>query len=424
MMIKRVTAAVLTIAMILAMGLTAFADETTQNLPGVTPVPPAGTVLRFQIDSPYFYNNWVTQEIVDRVTPFIAEGRTMLPLATVATALGATTNWNEEEREVVIIRHGITLSLSVDDTLPNDMGSPVIVDGRTFVPLAYVAQELGADTRWDGDERAVYVYDNVVPPHAAPPLVPPSPPTTEPPVIPPVTPDNQPENNGQAEQPAGPTAFELLSRSSDILTEAGSVRLTSEAVTTMAFMGETIEVLSIGEIIQVIRSETDVDMRIEMTTVMQGVEDTTALSYFRGDTLYTELFGNWTSMNVPIEYIMAQAGFIDFDERSILTQRVTEAGALTELEFVISGEALANIVEPTLESFEGMGLGELSFSIDDVLVTAILEADGNLRTMVMYMPFSMGMMGMSIDATMTMEMSVVQVGGQTINFPAVLDTID
>ena len=40
------------------------------------------------------------------------------------------------------------------------MGNPAIVNGRTFVPIAYVAQMLGANTRWDEANRAVYISLN------------------------------------------------------------------------------------------------------------------------------------------------------------------------------------------------------------------------------------------------------------------------
>jgi hypothetical protein len=38
------------------------------------------------------------------------------------------------------------------------MGMPMIVNDRTFVPLRYVSEILGADIHWDEANRAVYVY--------------------------------------------------------------------------------------------------------------------------------------------------------------------------------------------------------------------------------------------------------------------------
>jgi len=51
----------------------------------------------------------------------------------------------------------IMLCLQIDVPLPSGMGTPMIVNSRTFLPIAYVAHALGARVRWDGDNRAVYI---------------------------------------------------------------------------------------------------------------------------------------------------------------------------------------------------------------------------------------------------------------------------
>jgi hypothetical protein len=116
-------------------------------------------LLRFVIGSPQYAANGMPRSIIDNVAPFIdpVYDRTMMPLRAVAESLGATVTWVEETRTVIIVRAGVTITLPVDAPLPGGMGMPAIVDGRTFVPLAYVAEQLGANVRWDGDARAVYV---------------------------------------------------------------------------------------------------------------------------------------------------------------------------------------------------------------------------------------------------------------------------
>ena len=66
--------------------------------------------------------------------------------------------WNPNDHIVTIDKGIISLTLSIGVALPDGMGMPEIVGGRTFVPIAYVANELGATVRWDADTRAVYVY--------------------------------------------------------------------------------------------------------------------------------------------------------------------------------------------------------------------------------------------------------------------------
>ena len=81
----------------------------------------------------------------------------MVPLALIAEALGADVSWDGNTRTVTIMSEGTMLMLIIDVPLPNDMGTPVISNGRTFVPVAFISQMLGANVRWDGDNQAVYI---------------------------------------------------------------------------------------------------------------------------------------------------------------------------------------------------------------------------------------------------------------------------
>jgi len=38
------------------------------------------------------------------------------------------------------------------------MGTSEIMDNRTFVPIRYIAQELGANVVWDDKDRTVSIY--------------------------------------------------------------------------------------------------------------------------------------------------------------------------------------------------------------------------------------------------------------------------
>ena len=43
------------------------------------------------------------------------------------------------------------------DCLPNGMGMPSTVNGRSFVPARYVVEQLGASIEWDGENMAVLI---------------------------------------------------------------------------------------------------------------------------------------------------------------------------------------------------------------------------------------------------------------------------
>jgi len=112
--------------------------------------------LRFTIGNPNFSHNGTTQQA--EAAPFLSNGRTMVPIRIIAEALGAEAGWDDVTRTVTITGHdGETLSLVVDIPLPDNMGTPTIVNGLTFVPARYVSEALGAFVRWDETNSAIYV---------------------------------------------------------------------------------------------------------------------------------------------------------------------------------------------------------------------------------------------------------------------------
>ena len=91
--------------------------------------------------------------------PFMADNRAMVPLRFVAEALDADVELLRGTPRIVVIELGdIELRLTVGEALPDNMGTPVIVGGRVFVPMGYVSDVLGASTRWCDDTRSVFVY--------------------------------------------------------------------------------------------------------------------------------------------------------------------------------------------------------------------------------------------------------------------------
>ncbi|MCL1843258.1 MAG: copper amine oxidase N-terminal domain-containing protein, partial [Defluviitaleaceae bacterium] len=126
--------------------------------PEPEPEPPgqAAPVMRFVVGVPSFYNRGFTAPL--EAAPFIADDRTMVPFRAIAEGLGADIDWIEATRTVVFVLDGTTASLSIGVPLPDNMGVPVIVEGRTFVPVRYVSEVLGATVEWNPATRAVYIY--------------------------------------------------------------------------------------------------------------------------------------------------------------------------------------------------------------------------------------------------------------------------
>jgi len=83
--------------------------------------------------------------------------RTMVPVRVIAEFLGATVTWEQATQTVTIANGGSAAQITIGEELPGGMGTAVIIEDRTFVPVRYVSDVLGAPVRWDGDAQAVFI---------------------------------------------------------------------------------------------------------------------------------------------------------------------------------------------------------------------------------------------------------------------------
>ncbi len=101
--------------------------------------------------------------------PIIKNNRTMLPARFIAESLGAKVTWNGKKREVTIKgKNGkgqdVTILLYIDSDIAYVNGKKVKLDspafienGRTFTPLRFVAEELGANVEWIAEDKKVVI---------------------------------------------------------------------------------------------------------------------------------------------------------------------------------------------------------------------------------------------------------------------------
>lgn len=99
------------------------------------------------------------------IPPFIQSGTTYVPIRFISTALDVDSiTWDESSRTVGITNGSDKIMLAigksyayVNDTYVSLTKSPMIVDGRTFVPLRFISQSFGADVDWDADTYTVTI---------------------------------------------------------------------------------------------------------------------------------------------------------------------------------------------------------------------------------------------------------------------------
>ena len=88
----------------------------------------------------------------------------MLPIRLIAETLGATVTWNEAEQSVTIVEGDTTIVIYIGQAFALVNGEPVQLDApafiandRTYLPLRFVAENLGAVVTWDGVARTVTI---------------------------------------------------------------------------------------------------------------------------------------------------------------------------------------------------------------------------------------------------------------------------
>ncbi|MEM4221791.1 MAG: stalk domain-containing protein, partial [Thermoplasmata archaeon] len=124
-------------------------------------------ILKLQIGNKTMYVN--NSPIVIDVPPIIIEGRTLLPIRWIAEPLGAQVDWNESEKKVTVILMKTIIELWIGKNIAkvngidtqidpnNNKVVPMIISGRTMMPLRFVAENLGCEVLWDSINKIVTI---------------------------------------------------------------------------------------------------------------------------------------------------------------------------------------------------------------------------------------------------------------------------
>lgn len=103
--------------------------------------------------------------VTNDVAPIISNGRTMLPVRFVAESLGATVEWNNDARYIRIVGDdGNVIDMRVDEKgtfakgYYNELDVPPFVhENRTYTPVRFVAESLGAKVYWINETQEVVI---------------------------------------------------------------------------------------------------------------------------------------------------------------------------------------------------------------------------------------------------------------------------
>ncbi|NLI55791.1 hypothetical protein GX420_02215, partial [bacterium] len=119
-----------------------------------------------QINNPYMTVNGVKKEIDPGrgTVPVIIKGRTLVPIRAIIEEMGGTVDWDGDERKVTIKFKNKTIELWIDKKIAKVDGiskeldvPPMILNGRTMLPLRFVTEELGCTVNWEDKTKTVTI---------------------------------------------------------------------------------------------------------------------------------------------------------------------------------------------------------------------------------------------------------------------------
>ncbi|MCL2578077.1 MAG: copper amine oxidase N-terminal domain-containing protein [Defluviitaleaceae bacterium] len=127
------------------------AQQTTPGPEGnVLPVPSTGaSILQLNLGSASYSLNGSVGSM--DVAPVSIDGRTMVPFRFIGEALGAQIGWNDATRTATFTLGTNVVSVTIGQPLYDGttyMGTPVIENGRTLVPVRFISVAMGAEVEW------------------------------------------------------------------------------------------------------------------------------------------------------------------------------------------------------------------------------------------------------------------------------------
>jgi uncharacterized delta-60 repeat protein len=141
-------------------------EVTFARLPVKTPL-----LITLQINNPEITINGISKTIDEQNSkPIIVNDRTLIPIRVLIESLGGTVSWNGETREVTINLNYHTIILTIDNNTAtvdgikmqidpgNSKVTPIIINGRTYLPLRFIMEHFNATVDWDNETRTVTIY--------------------------------------------------------------------------------------------------------------------------------------------------------------------------------------------------------------------------------------------------------------------------
>jgi len=103
-------------------------------------------------------------EIKFDTPPVIVEGSTLISIRSIAEALGAEVNWDDENKIATIVYGDTTIKFNTDDGTVYVNGEEVdvnssaeVINDQIVVPLRFVVENMGLNIDWDQDTQTIII---------------------------------------------------------------------------------------------------------------------------------------------------------------------------------------------------------------------------------------------------------------------------
>ncbi|MBE6023692.1 MAG: hypothetical protein E7231_10750 [Cellulosilyticum sp.] len=122
----------------------------------------------FTLGNPYYTLGDELKEM--EAAPYSSNGRTMLPIRYVADALGISAEfvvWNAQAKTITIYAEDIIVLelgskiMKINGQTIEMSAMPEVVNGRTFIPVAELTRSLGIITTWHNEKKQVSFITNI-----------------------------------------------------------------------------------------------------------------------------------------------------------------------------------------------------------------------------------------------------------------------
>lgn len=138
----------------------------------VLPLEPQVRMITMIMEEPNFADNGAYHELEDGLytKPLTKNNVVLAPLKDIMETLGGKFEWAEKKNKIVLELNNnkVTLFVGENKVIVNGKDkvsevAPEIIEGRLFLPVKFVMENLGCLYRWDAKRTMVYVIANITP---------------------------------------------------------------------------------------------------------------------------------------------------------------------------------------------------------------------------------------------------------------------